>query len=177
MAYTLKDLEVNPRLGMSYWELQKRLSMLSEDARFQGVSAKWVNKSGRHGAWKVTNAGYEILVRLHDIEQEGVSFNAALQQIYEEVVEPQERGPGAAVGAPGEAGAGSRSSTAEEAKQLRSALEATQVERDQLRDQRNDLLAERDRLLAILESMTLALPKPSNSRKRGLARLFRRSGD
>jgi len=156
VADKLKDLiNDDDQLRMSYWELQKRVKLITTDPRFDTLAPRWFDRSGAHGAWQVYAAGRTILLRLQEIESDGCSINAALQQLLAEILEsasaeeeipesssPQSSGPAAVM--------------------LQVELDTLRSERDDLRGQRDDLRFERDRLLGVIESMTLALPRPKD---------------
>ena len=73
--YSIKQLAEDPRVGMSYWELQARIVRLAR------LRPQWASKSGRHGRWIITEDGLEALVQLKSLEDAGMSVSAALEEL------------------------------------------------------------------------------------------------
>ena len=171
-ADRLKDLiERDNQLRMSYWELQKRVKRITTDPRFADQCGAWFDRSGAHGAWQVYDAGRVILLRLQEIETEGLSIDAALERLHDELdvaTSPTEDNAVEQVSSPDESGLPSAN------------VAVMEAELAVLRDERDDLRIQRDRLLGVIESMTLALPRPDAqfvdppSKRRLLDRFLRR---
>ena len=78
-TYSLKELEQYNSLQMSYYELQSRV------AKMAAVNPAWASRSGKRGAWLVTEAGLNVLLRIRELEQSGASVDTALATITEEM--------------------------------------------------------------------------------------------
>jgi hypothetical protein len=144
-GYTIGALRKHPRLQpLSYGEAQARM------IRLGAINSAWASKSGRRGAWILSPAGLEVLVRMRELEADGLAMDAAVDRIKEETssgtrpaLSPESEPSGAPPGPDGHA-----------------ALIVW------LQDLVNDLRAERDRLLGLLERTTPALPPPPQARPR-----------
>jgi len=138
-THSLKDLEQNDRLQWSYYELQTRVSKLGE------INSGWASRSGKRGKWLVSDAGLEVLAQLRELEQNGSSVDSALEVLQQETT-----------------GAGDDSQRTPEQEHLTKLHEESRnvlLDRISLLQGRVlDLQAERDRLLGLLENLTLALP-------------------
>ena len=129
-AHDLQELKQNERLQWSYYELQTRVSKLGE------VNPAWASRTGKRGKWLVSDAGLEVLVHLRELEQNGSSVDAALEILQQETAKPP---------------SDDQRTPEQQHNVLLDRIAALQA-------QVRDLQAERDRLLGLLENLTLALP-------------------
>ena len=129
-SHDLQELKQNERLQWSYYELQTRVSKLGE------INPEWASRSGKRGKWLVSDAGLEVLVHLRELEQNGSSVDAALEILQRETAkQPSD----------------DQRTPEQQHNVLLDRIAALQA-------QVKDLQAERDRLLGLLENLTLALP-------------------
>ncbi len=156
-AHSLKELEQNDRLQWSYYELQTRVSKLGE------INSEWASRSGKRGKWLVSDAGLEVLVRLRELEQNGSSVDSALEVLQQETTKPAQENESA-----------SQQDLAKLHEESRNVL----LDRiASLQARVADLQAERDRLLGLLENLTLALPpsrQEEEKKRQGFHWLWRR---
>jgi len=143
-AISIKDLLKHPRLQpLSYFEAQARLVKLAR------TNASWATKSGKRGAWMVTPAGLEIMVRLRQLELEGSSIDSAIEKVVDETRPPSQ----------------AESEPSASASATPNAIWRLEEENRVLRERNEDLIRERDRLWGVLEGALLALPKPPTARR------------
>jgi uncharacterized protein YlxW (UPF0749 family) len=138
-SHDLKELEQNDRLQWSYYELQTRVAKMGE------INSAWASRTGKRGKWLVSDAGLEVLVQLRELEQNGSSVDAALKILGEETTKPPVESSG----------------ELDQQHLARLHAESRDILLDRitaLQAQVQDLQSERDRLLSLLENMTLALP-------------------
>lgn len=81
--YSIKDLEST--LGMSYERIRTRISNLSD-------SFDDVTETGKRGKILVTDTGLSLLKRLRELEKEGISVEAGIEEIRKELQSPDGNG-------------------------------------------------------------------------------------
>jgi len=156
-THDLKELEQNDRLQWSYYELQTRV------AKMGTINEAWASRTGKRGKWLVSDAGLEVLVKLRELEQNGSSVDSALELLRQETATV--------------VGGGQESPGQDHLTQLHEESRNALLDRiAALQAQVKDLQVERDRLLSLLENLTVALPpaRQAEQERRGFRWPWRR---